>query len=111
MQLLRGVQGFGAKTDDMVHLWIILCRSVLEHSCVVWGTSLTQENIENLERTQKTFAKLVLKAKYKNYEDALILLNLDSLETRRKEMCIKFAKDGIKNGTLNDLFQINDKKH
>ena len=26
-------------------------------------------------------------------------------------MCIKFAKDGIKNGTLNDLFQINDKKH
>ena len=72
--------------------WIILCRSVLEQSCVVWGTSLTQENIENLERTQKTFAKLVLEEKYKNYEDALILLNLDSLETRRKEMCIKFAK-------------------
>ena len=95
----------------MVHLWIIFCRSVLEQSCVVWGTSLTQENIEDLERTQKTFAKLVLKEKYKNYEDALILINLDSLETRRKEMCIKFAKNGIKNGTLNDLFQINDKKH
>ena len=108
MQLLREVQGFGDKTDDMVHLWIILCRSVLEHSCVVWGTSLIQEN---LERTQKTFAKIVLKEKYKNYEDALILLNLDSSETRRNQMCIKFAKKGIKNGTLNDLFQINDKKH
>ena len=26
-------------------------------------------------------------------------------------MCIKFAKNGIKNNTLNDLFQVNDKKH
>ena len=58
----------GAKMHEMVHLWILFCRSVLEQSCVVWGTSLTQENLEDLERTQKTFAKLVLKEKYKNYE-------------------------------------------
>ena len=101
MQLLRGVQGFGAKMHEMVHLWILFCRSVLEQSCAVWGTSLTQENAEDLERTQQTFAKLVLKEKYKNYENALILLNLDSLEVRRKEMCLKFSKNGIKNKTLN----------
>ena len=36
-------------------------------------------NIEDLQRTQKTFAKLVLKEKYKTYENALRVLDLDSL--------------------------------
>ena len=111
MQLLRGVKGFGASIEEMVHLWIVFCRSVLEQSCVVWGPSLTQENREDLERTQKTFAKLVLREKYKNYENALIILNLDSLESRRKDLIIKFAQKGIESGKMNDLFPKNDKKH
>ena len=56
MALLRGVLKFGAKNEEMVHLWKTFCRSVLEQSCIVWHTSLTQENIHDLERTQKTFA-------------------------------------------------------
>ena len=111
MQLIRGLQSFGATKEEMVHIWILFCRSVLEQSCVVWGTNLTKENIEDLERTQKSFSKLILKEKYQDYENALILLNLDSLETRRKHMCLKFAKSGIKNNTLQDLFPINDKVH
>ena len=75
MQLIRGLLSFGAKTEEMVHMWILFCRSLLEQSCVVWGTSLTQDNINDLERTQKTFSKLVLKEKYKNYGNTLILLN------------------------------------
>ena len=55
MQLLRGVLSFGATLDEMVHLWKIFCRSVLEQSCVVWHTSLTQDNIDDLERTQNPF--------------------------------------------------------
>ena len=111
MQLLRELQSFGATHDEMVHFWILFCRSVLEQSCVVWGTSLTQENIDNLERTQKTFTKLVLREKFKSYENALLLLNMDNLETRRKDMILRFAKNGIKNQTLNDLFPINEKIH
>ena len=111
MRLLRGVQSFGASVEEMVHLWILFCRSVIEQSCVVWGTSLTQENIDDLERTQKTFAKLVLREKYKDYENSLLILNLDSLQKRRQDMCLKFAKSGIKNGKLNDLFPVNEKTH
>ena len=111
MQLIRGVLSFGASIEEMVHLWIMFCRSVLEQSCVVWHGSLTQENRDDLERTQKTFAKLMLKEKYLNYENALILLNLDSLETRRKTLNLKFAQAGIKNHKLNDLFPTNEKEH
>ena len=111
MQLIRGIQSFGATQEELVHLWKFFCRSVLEQSCVVWGPSLTQENSKNLERTQKTFAKLILKEKFKNYEQALIILNLDTLEKRRQELCIRFARNGIKQNKLNDLFPTNYKVH
>ena len=77
----------------------------------VWGPALTKENKEDLERTQKTFAKLVLREKYINYESALTILNIDTLESRRNDLCLKFAQKGIENGKLSDLFPENDKKH
>ena len=45
---------------------------------------------------------MVLKDKYINYEDAKIVLNMDSLEERRHILCLKFAKkNGIKTNDLN----------
>ena len=104
MALLRGVLNFGANKEEMVHLWKTFCRSVLEQSCVVWHSSLTQENSNDLERTQKTFCKLILKEKYKNYENALLQLNLETLKERRNTLSLKFAKSGLKHKTLTDLF-------
>ena len=76
MQLIRNIKKFGAKKQELVHLWITFCRSVLEQSCVLWHSTLTHENITDLERTQKTFAKLILKNQYISYEQALEKLNL-----------------------------------
>ena len=70
----------------------------------VWNSSLTWENINDLERTQKSFCKFVLQQKYTNYDNALIELDLISLAERRKLINLKFAKDGIKTGKLIDLF-------
>ena len=84
---------------------------VLEQSCVVWHSSLTQENTEDIERTQKTFCKLMLKQKYENYDNALLKLNMVSLKKRRQELCLKFAKSGIKNEKLNDMFPTKSKEH
>ena len=72
MLLLKKVLSFGATREEMVHLWIIYCRSYLEQCATVWSSSLSQENKEDLERTQKSFAKLVLKEEYMNYEIALL---------------------------------------
>ena len=110
MQLLRKISSFGASKYEMVHFWIVFCRSVLEQSCVVWGSSLTQENSDDLERLQKTFAKLILKQEYDSYENALIKLNLDTLASRREAISLKFANDGIEHNTLNDLLKKNRRK-
>ena len=111
MQLLRNIYSFGATTHEMVHLWVVFCRSVVEQSCVVWHSSLTKENNDDLERTQKTFSKMLLREKYVDYENALTILNLETLESRRQYLCEKFAKNGIKHKKLEDLLPENEKNH
>ena len=111
MALIRKMKSSGASKYELVHLWLVFCRSVLEQSCVLWHSTLTQDNTTDLERTQKTFAKLVLGNKYNTYKTALIKLNLLPLSERRQKMCLNFAKSGIRNDTMADLLTKNDKKH
>ena len=109
MLLLKKVQKFGATLEEMVHIWVVYCRSVLEQSAVVWSSSISDENSNDLERTQKVFAKLVLKNKYKDYETSLGLLNLETLYERRKQLYSSFANKCIKNGKLKQHFPENEK--
>ena len=111
MQLLRSVSSFGSSIPEMVHLWKLFCLSVLEQSCVVWGSSLTEENKQDLERTQKSFAKLVLKEKYEDYTSALLKLNLETLSSRREKLMIKFGKTSIENRKLHTLFPLRKTEH
>ena len=116
MLLIKKMHNFGATREELTHLWITYCRSVLEQSAVVWSSSLSEENKNDLERTQKSFVKLVLQKEYKteldeSYENALLKLNLQKLEPRRKELCLKFAKDCIKNKKFTDLFPENENTH
>ena len=83
MQFLKKIQSVGATTDEMVNLRIIYCRSVLEKSAIVWSSSLTAENKIDIERTQKKFAKMILKNKYTSYQESLLKLNLPTLEQRQ----------------------------
>ena len=87
------------------------CLSILEQSCVVWGGSLTKENIDDLERTQKTFCKLVLEEDYTRYENALSMLGLSNLETRRRKLKLDFANRSLADNKLRDLFLIIKKEH
>ena len=111
MLLIRNLKTFGATTQELVHLWILYCRSVLEQSCVLWHSTLTQENDTDLERTQKTFAKLILGNRYNSYAEALVKLNLLPLSERRRQLCLNFATSGIENNTLGDLLRKNEKIH
>ena len=36
--------------------------------------------------------KIILGVEYQNYDDALVKLNLETLEKRRMNICLKFAK-------------------
>ena len=57
-----------------------------------------------LERTQKTFCKLVLEENYSTYYEALLTLRLQTLEERRKILTLRFVKRSLSDGKLRDLF-------
>ena len=84
-------------------------RSKLDSSSVVWHNSLTEKDINSLERVQKASVKIILKNNYKNYESALEMLNLDNLSDRRKKQSLKFAKDCLKHEQMKQMFPINEK--
>ena len=78
---------------------------------MVWHSSLTEKNKRDLERVQKSALKIILKDRYKNYKNALNVMNMDSLEVRRENLCLKFAKACVKNEKLSDMFPRNSKDH
>lgn len=86
-------------------------RSKLEQSAVVWHSSLTEGNRKDLERVQKAAVKIILKDSYSNYEEALKTLNLESLDKRRSRLCLKFAKNCLKNEKLKRMFPLASKEH
>ena len=46
-----------------------------------------------------------------NYNEALVQANLDSLETRRQELCLNFALKCVKSQKSQNLFPLRVKEH
>ena len=81
-------------------------RSLLEQSCVLWHSSLTEDNTDNLERVQKVSLRVILKNSYHTYETALKTTSLQTLKERREKLCLKFAKSCIKNPFSKSMFPL-----
>ena len=67
-------------------------RSTLEMAVPLWAGSITKKEINSIERVQKISTKFILGNRYRSYDQALTILELDNLEARRDEICLKFAK-------------------
>ena len=65
----------------------------------------------DLEMVQKCALRVISGKRYTNYKDALKKLNIDSLEERRKSLCLKFAKNCLKVDKLKKMFPKSSTKH
>ena len=111
MELLRRVASFGASKDDLKNIYILYVRSLLEHSCTVWHSSLTGEDISDLERVQKSAMKVILQENYNGYRNALNSLDLETLFMRRENLCLKFAQKCVQNKKTKHMFPLKNKTH
>ena len=107
MQILHKLYSFKINQKDMVEIYILYIRSILEFNCPVWHYSLSQQDQENLERVQKVACRVILKAHYTTYLDALDVLGLETLVARRNQLCVNFAKKCIKHPKVADMFPLN----
>ena len=92
MSFLHTVAKFTKNRHDLKRIYILQVRSKLERSAVLWHSSLTKKCSDRLERVQKSALKVILGSEYVDYAHALQVLGLQSLEERRKYLCLKFAK-------------------
>ena len=111
MQLLHKASKFTNNTRDLKQIYMLQIRSKLDQSAVVWHSSLSQKNRDDLERIQKSAVRCILRGRYKGYEDALDQLGLVTLNERREQMCLKFAKECLKLDKMKSFFPRNCKSH
>ena len=78
---------------------------------MVWHSSLTGRNRRDLERVQKAAVRVILGQNYSSYKNGLKELNLENLNKRREEICLKFAKNCLKNEKVNNMFPKTKTKH
>ena len=74
------------------------------------GSSLINENNDDLERIQKAAVKLILNKPYTTYVEALEQIDLQSLKERREELCLEFAKC-TKTQKVKHIFPLRKKNH
>ena len=116
MIILQKLYEFNVPVSEMVNIYILFIGSVLEQSCLVWHSSISQEDSNCIERVQKTALRIILCQQYTDYHDALLQTGLSTLKQRRVDLCLEFAKRNVRKGTDCGLFpkiqkSVNTRQH
>ena len=87
LHILRVLCRGGVEINDLITIYTVLIRTLLEYYCVVWHHALPSYLSQELERIQKRALKIIVPAL--SYSEALQVLNLRTLDERRNELCVK----------------------
>ena len=107
MLILHRLYSFNIEDCDMINIYVLYIRSILEQSCQVWHHTISEDEVTDIERVQKVACKIILKNRYISYPQALETLNLETLRDRRNSLCLKFAKKCLKHEKARHLFPLN----
>ena len=65
----------------------------------------------DLERVQKTCLRMILKQSYTSYEEALEIVNLETLSDRREKLCLQFAEKCLMSEKTKGMFPLHLSSH
>ena len=111
MQVLTRASKFTSNIHDLKRIYLTYIQSILDQSAVVWHSSLSQRNRNDLERIQKVAVKIILGKNYLSYKEGLLKLRLEKLDCRREKICLNFAKKCLKNEKVKHFFEKDYKLH
>ena len=111
MPILHKLFEFDVPRSDLLEIYILYIRSVLENSATVWHSSITQGQEMEIERLQKVALRVILKNNYLDYSSALETCSLPTLKERRITLCKFFAKKCVKNAKTSDMFPMKENNH
>ena len=67
MSLLTKLVSFKVPDSDLVTIFVLYIRSLLEYCAVLWHSTITEEEKNDLERVQKCATKIILQNRYVPY--------------------------------------------
>ena len=65
MELLRKISKFSPPIEDMKNIYILYIRSILEQSCSIWHSDLTEEDFPG--KSPKNAFRNILQDKYEGF--------------------------------------------
>ena len=106
--MLTKLQYVGVQIEDLVDVYKLFIRSIIEYCSVVYHSRLTEEQSNKLERIQKTCLKIILCDMYIDYQSALEMTGLSSLKSRRIRRCLDFSLRSIDHPKNQKMFPVSD---
>ena len=107
--ILRRLKNLGAKEIDLVDVYTKQIRSVMGLAAPAWHSAISQAERQDLEKIQKSACHIILGTNYISYKNALEVLSLETLDNRRNQLCLKFAKKCEKHDKFKNWFKLNTK--
>ena len=108
LKKLTNLFSFLVPHNELLNIYKLYIRSVVEQSCIVWHSSITKGEILDIERIQKVALRIILKDQYISYENALKICGLTTLSERRTHLALKFAKKCILNPKTSSMFPVHN---
>ena len=102
--LLLRFKSRGGSTEQLLTLYHLKIRTILEFGAPAFHSSLTKQESKSLEMIQKKAFGIILGSKFKNYTNALEILEQETLSARRLKLCEHFAIKCVNNPKHADLF-------
>ena len=87
----------------------MILKNRLIYTAPVWHSSLSQQNLEDLEWVQKSALRVILQQKYKNCKHALELLEMDLVYDRNEKLRLNCGQKGLKNPKFSHNFKKKEK--
>ena len=99
---LRRMKQLGVDNKTLATFWKSEGRTHLEATCPVWTGAITKRQSRAISRVQR---KAVATITGKEYARGCLELNLEMLQTRRKQIATKFAEKTTKKSRHKDIFK------
>ena len=102
--MITKLKYLGVNREDLLDIYKLFIRSVIEYCSVAFHSSLTQEQSNKLEKVQKTCLKVILDEEYEDYKNALKISNFETLSDQRLKRCLDFSLKCIKHSRNRRIF-------
>ena len=89
---LGRLKNLGASESTLKEIYVLFIRQALEFAAPLWTSSLSKQNIDNLEKLQHYATNLICGQNRLTYEQRLDKLSLPSLEERRWQITARFGE-------------------